>query len=96
VIDGQIYIVESTYSLTHGAQPFLRSRQFCNHSRNSQHFMEPKGSLTCSQGLSTGPYPEPDQFNPYHPIPSKLNLLVAKIKSPIGSQVVCVDISSAC
>jgi hypothetical protein len=30
--------------------------------------MEPEGSLPCSQELSTGPYSEPDQSNPYHPI----------------------------
>jgi hypothetical protein len=30
--------------------------------------MEPEGSLTCSQKPSTGPYPEPDQSNPSHPI----------------------------
>jgi hypothetical protein len=27
--------------------------------------MEPEGSLPCSQGPSTGPYPEPDQSSPY-------------------------------
>jgi hypothetical protein len=57
-----------TYLLTHGAEPFLRSRQFCSYSRISQHFMEPGGSLPCSQEPSTAPYPEPDQSNPYHPI----------------------------
>jgi hypothetical protein len=36
----------------------------------SEHFMEPEGSLPCSQGPSTCPYSEPDQFNPVHTIPS--------------------------
>jgi hypothetical protein len=42
--------------------------QLCSYSRTSQHFMEPEGSLPSSQEPSTGPYPEPDQSNPYHPI----------------------------
>jgi hypothetical protein len=56
------------HSLTHGAEPFLRSRQLCSYSRTSQHFMEPESSLPCSHGPSTAPYPEPDQSNPYHAI----------------------------
>jgi hypothetical protein len=49
-------------SLTHGAEPFLRSRQLCSHSRTSQDFMEPQGSLPCSQEPFIGPFPEPDQL----------------------------------
>jgi hypothetical protein len=30
--------------------------------------MEPDGSLPCSQEPYTGPYSEPDQSIPYHPI----------------------------
>jgi hypothetical protein len=57
-----------TMSLTHGAEPFLRSRQLCSYSRISQRFMEPEDSLPCSQEPYTGSYLKPDQSNPYHPI----------------------------
>jgi hypothetical protein len=57
-----------THSLTYGTEPFLRSCQLCRYSTTSQHFMEPEGSLPCSQELSTGPYSDPDQSSPYHPI----------------------------
>jgi hypothetical protein len=55
-----------TYLLTHGAERFLRSCQLCSHSRSSQRFIEPEGSLPPSQEPSTGPYPEPDRSNPHH------------------------------
>jgi hypothetical protein len=42
--------------------------------------MEPEGSLPCSQELSTGPYPEPDQSNLYHPILS--------LRSMVGGSLV--------
>jgi hypothetical protein len=30
--------------------------------------MEPEVSLLCSQELATGPYSEPDESSPYHPV----------------------------
>jgi hypothetical protein len=55
-------------SLVHGAESLLRNRELCNYSRTFQHLMEPQGLLTYPPELSTGPYPEPDQSNPSHPI----------------------------
>jgi hypothetical protein len=59
-------ITDLTYLTTHGAEPFLRSRQLCRLS--TQHFMEPKDSMPCSQEPSSSPYPEPYQSSPHHPI----------------------------
>jgi hypothetical protein len=36
--------------------------------------MEPEGSLPCLQESSTGPYPQPDQSNPSHPISLRSSL----------------------
>jgi hypothetical protein len=63
----------NTYLLIYGAEPFLRSCQLCSPSGNTQHFMEPEGSIPCSQEPSTGPYPEPYQSNPLHSIRSYLS-----------------------
>jgi hypothetical protein len=52
----------------------LRSCQLCSHSRTSQHFMEPGGSLACSQEPSTGLYPGSDRSRPYYFILSVYHL----------------------
>jgi hypothetical protein len=39
--------------------------------------MEPEGSLPCSQEAPAGPYPEPDQSSPYHPISLRYILIIS-------------------
>jgi hypothetical protein len=43
--------------------PFWEANSCSAYSRISQHFVKPKGSLSCSQEPATGPYPEPDESN---------------------------------
>jgi hypothetical protein len=71
----------------YGVEPFLRSCQLFSYSRNSQQFMEPKGSLPCSQEPSNGSYPKPHQSNPYHPILSlKIHFNIAHPPTSRSSQ----------
>jgi hypothetical protein len=51
----------------------LRRHQLCVYSRTWRHFMEPEGSLLCSQRSSTSPYHKPTQSSPYHPILSMIH-----------------------
>jgi hypothetical protein len=53
----------------------MRNTQLCSYPRISQHFTEPKDSLSCSQEPSTGPYPEPDQSNRFRRILKKGKIL---------------------
>ena len=59
----------------HGAESFVRSRQFVTNSRNFLHFMEPQGSLPCSKQPASWPNPRPDQSNPLDPIPFPYSII---------------------
>jgi hypothetical protein len=72
------------HSLIHGVEPFLTSCHLCSYSRTYQHFMEPEGSLPCSQETSTGPYPEPDQSNSYHPMLFQRPILILSTHLRLG------------
>jgi hypothetical protein len=76
----------------------LKSCKLCSYSRISQHFIEPEGLLPCSQDPSTGPYPEPDQSSPYHPIlilfsHLRLGFLSGLLPSPLSHQnPICIPL----
>jgi hypothetical protein len=61
--------------LSHGPESFSRSRQLCCHSRTSQHFMEPEGSMPCSREPST--FPILRHINPIHAISLRSILILS-------------------
>jgi hypothetical protein len=68
------HMISSHYSLTTYPPPWswalLEKPSVAQLLKNFPNFMDPEGSLPCSQEPFTGHYPEPDQFSSYHPIRS--------------------------
>jgi hypothetical protein len=50
-------------------------QQSLSYSRISPHFMEPSGSLSCSQEPATGPSRNPDESSLYHSV-SAISILI--------------------
>jgi hypothetical protein len=61
-----------------GGESFLRISQLYIF-RLSQYFMEPEGSLTCSQEPSTDPNPKPHQSSSCHPNPFSLTSVLISL-----------------
>jgi hypothetical protein len=82
-----LYFTE-TYILTYLLTELSPSRGAANCSATSQHFMEPQGSITCSQEFSTCPFPEPYQSNPNHPILSNIVILSVQLRPGLSSGLI--------
>jgi hypothetical protein len=74
---GQVEGVNQPTNQLHGAESSLGIRKLHSCSKNSQYFMEPGGSLPCSQEPAPGPYREPDKSNSYHPISLRFILILS-------------------
>jgi hypothetical protein len=85
VVDRPTYRPKRTNWL-HGTEFFLRSRQFCSYSRTSNNFTEPEDALPSSQETSTGPYPEPDESSPHHPILLNVHFNIILLRTSWSSQ----------
>jgi hypothetical protein len=56
---------ESTEAMVDKQRRDLQKLRIAHIVKKFPALIEPKGSLLCSQQLSTGPHPEPDKFSPY-------------------------------
>jgi hypothetical protein len=56
---------------------FLRRQQLLSHSRNSQQYMQPEGSITCSQEPATSVYPESHESSPHPSILFIITLMLS-------------------
>jgi hypothetical protein len=60
-------------SCEHGNEPLRFIKEFLDYilKKGSAFFMEPEGSLPCSQKPDTGPYPDPaESFSPHRSVSS--------------------------
>jgi hypothetical protein len=60
----------------HRAVVLLEKGQLWSYTKVSQQLMQPEGSLAYSQEPFSDPQPEPDQSNPYHPMPYLRYILI--------------------
>jgi hypothetical protein len=65
--------------------PSWEANSFLATNGNSQHFIEPKHSLLCSQKPATAPYPQPDESSPHSHMPFTVLTMDYKSKNKLMS-----------